>query len=142
MAAPSRWAAADRSITVTRLYMANDFGSSGSHTLSGSGSLTVERAIIGVSGTAEFTQTGGTSHITNVERIGESGTGTYTQTGGTHTIDNQLYLGYWSEGVGTYALGNGTLTTKKDEFIGYGGQGTSTRPGGSITSSVAFNWGR
>lgn len=89
-------------------------GDSGTHTLSGSGSINTTYSNIKglIGGAATFTQTGG-SH-TSFDSIvgGFSGAGTYLQSGGSFT-GTQAIVGY--DGTGSYNLSGGThaLSTLK-----------------------------
>ncbi len=118
------------------LHIGSNSGSSGSYTLSGTGSLAVgNNDYLGDAGTGAFTQTGGTQHVigslilgnqatgsgtytlsggsllTFNEGVGSSGTGSFTQSGGSHTVTNILTLAANSGSSGTFALKGGSLTT-------------------------------
>ena len=82
---------------VFSLILGYNAGSSGSYTLGGTGSLSVEHAYIGNTGTGSFTQNGGT--ITDDKSVISS--------------DDGLYLGVGSGGNGTYNLNAGSLSKDK-----------------------------
>jgi hypothetical protein len=135
-------------------------GTTGSHTLTGTDTVSADYEYIGIYGTGAFTQSGGTNTITNrlslglvtsgygtydlsggalsadYESIGEMGTGAFTHTGGTNTLTQNLYLGYNSTGYGTYDLSGdpATVTLSADnEYIGLSGTGIFTQSGGTNT---------
>ncbi len=141
------------------LYLGSKSGSSGSYTLSGTGSLSAGEALIGYGGTGLFTQSGGTFTIngygfflggnsggsgsynlsgsgslsTGDAHVGYDGTGLFTQSGGTFTTNGHtLFLGYDTGSSGTYNLSGGTLNV---------GAVTSGNPGTSGTSTFNFNGG-
>ncbi len=71
-------------IDVGTLILGSASGASGSHTLSGTDTITTYDEAIGTHGTGTFTQTGGTNIVTNNLGIGAStGSGTYNLSGGT-----------------------------------------------------------
>ncbi len=107
--------------------------SSGTYSLSGTGSLTSEELSVGGPGKAMFNQSGGTVSATDLyvggsnpvaalytltggsisattESAAEGGTGTITQSGGTNTV-NTLYVGHQSTSNGTFNLsGSGSIS--------------------------------
>ncbi len=145
------------SINVGTLVLGSTAGSSGIHTLSGTGSLTAANEYIGNFGTGSITQSGGTNTVSNTlylgtnsnsngtyilsgtgsltagyEYIGQSGTGSFTQSGGTNTVNTQLVLGGTIGSNGTYTLMSGTLTVAGNIVKG-SGSGTLNIDGGSLS---------
>ncbi len=125
------------------------------------GRIRCKEQFIGYSGTARFTQTGGTNSLkwqiwlghevgsdgtyemsnglldAGGIYVGREGTGTFTQTGGTNTIGG-LYLVCKSGGEGTYELsGTGSLSAE-NEHIGLYGTGTFTQTGGTNTVTASL----
>ncbi|MBU1690670.1 MAG: hypothetical protein KKD65_08025, partial [Gammaproteobacteria bacterium] len=96
------------SIGVDNLVLGSTEGSSGSHTLSGTGSIMVDSEIIGISGAGTFIQSGGT-HTVNSFTLGQNSgsSGTYTLNGGTLNISGNILGG---AGSSTFNLNGGTLT--------------------------------
>ena len=147
------------------LYLGNATGS-GSVQMT-VGSLTVNgNAVVGYSGTGNFTQSGGTNTITSEldlgngsgsngtyslsgsgrlstsgEDVGDSGAGNFAQSGGTNAISGMLWLGYWSSGSGTYSLSSGSLYVPWSESVGNGGTGNFTQSGGTNTISDELDLG-
>lgn len=138
-----------------------------------SGDVTVQldvggNAVMGVSGTGRFIQTGGVHHVGDELRIamnagargtyelgggdlsvtgfgvfGWNGEGTFKQSGGTHTAGRRLYLGYRASGVGGYELGGtSVLSATAGEQIGYEGTGTFTQTGGThqVTGNLVLGY--
>ncbi len=96
------------------LFLGHDSGSSGTYTLSGSGTLSVA----------------------GPENIGYSGAGAFVQSGGTHTVGQSLYLGVNSGASGSYTLsGSGSLIVSGYEILGYGSASQFDQSGG--TNSVS-----
>jgi hypothetical protein len=144
------------SINVDNFVLGSASGKSGSHTLSGSGSLTATHEIFGQGGAGHFTQNSGTNTLTgnltlgfnpgsngtyamnsgSVSTlnafIGNSGIGVFTQTGGAHTVINNLTFGVNSGSSGTYNLRAGTLTVNGSILNGPG-TGTLNIDGGSLS---------
>jgi autotransporter-associated beta strand protein len=143
------------------LYLgASGAGNSGTIEITG-GSLSAAISYIGDSGTGTFTQTGGTSTISNslylghtsgsngtytlsdsgqlnagYENIGDLGSGTFIQTGGTNTISQALYVNAISSANATYTLSNsGQMSTSYYQYIGSSGTGTFNQYGGMNTIS-------
>ena len=99
---------------------------SGSASL-GTGSLTVNNASSGMSGT--------TLSAANLY-VGSGGTGTFTHSAGTVTVSNGFYLGYNSADTGTYALSGTGKLSLYNEFVGYSVAGSVTQSGGSNGASL------
>ncbi len=133
-------------------------GLGGTMTLSqGQDSLSANYEYIGLHGTGDFTQSGGTHTVGsylflgissdgsggynlsggslsgNYEYIGNSGTGDFTQSGGTHTVGNSLALGRHFGSNGSYDLSNGDLMVGGATYIGKSGTGAFTQTGGTHT---------
>jgi len=143
------------SIDVDFLRLGSAAGTTGSHTLSGTGNLIAQEEYIGLSGNGTFTQNGGTHTVnsslvlgfdngsngtynliangltTGSTTVGFAGTGTFNQSGGTHTVNDDLSLGLQSTGNGTYNLNNGTLTVSGN-IVNGAGSGTLAINGGSL----------
>ncbi|MGA7562400.1 MAG: autotransporter domain-containing protein [Desulfobaccales bacterium] len=147
------------------LYLGYSTGSTGTYTLSGTGSLSVTGAggeIIGNSGTGAFIQNGGTNTLSigslfvggasgttdtyalsggnlmvgGEELIGAAGSGAFTQSGGTNMVASFITLG--GAGGGSYNLSAGSLSVGTDEVVGnFLGVGVFTQSGG--TNSVTGN---
>ncbi len=83
-----------------RLYLGNNWGSSGSYNLSGSGVLSAGYEHVGQSGMGTFNQSGGTNTVTG--QLTFAGTGTYNLTGGVLLVPG-------IQGTGTFNLGGGTI---------------------------------
>jgi autotransporter-associated beta strand protein len=65
--------------------------------------------------------------------VGGSGTASFTQSGGTNSISSVLYVGYGAGGAGCYSLnGTGSLSAP-NERIGYSGGGSFAQSGGTMT---------
>jgi fibronectin-binding autotransporter adhesin len=108
------------SSNVISILLAQNTGSVGAYTLSGSG-------VIAASGS---------------EDIGYGGTGSFNQSGGTNTISGSadyLNVGY-NTGSGTYTLTGGSLAASNGEYVGDGyGTGQFNQSGGTNTfGSVLF----
>ncbi len=75
------------------------------------------------------------------EYVGYSGSATFTQTGGTHTVGTAspnfsfLFVGYNAGSNGTYNLGGGSLWCGGQEYIGFQGNGTFSQSGGYSTAA-------
>jgi hypothetical protein len=67
------------------------------------------------------------------EQIGLNGTGNFNQIGGTNTLGSELDLGYYAGSSGTYSLSGGSLIMNGEELIGFNGSGTFTQSGGTHT---------
>ena len=65
------------------------------------------------------------------EKVGMSGTGNFTQSGGTNTISGALMLGGSSSG--TYSLSSSGLLSAPAEYVGDSGPGNFTQSGGTNT---------
>lgn len=85
------------SIDVDNLNLGSTAGYTGSHTLSGTGTITAAN-----------------------ETIGNGGTGTLTQTGGTHTVTGTLALGQNAGSSGTYRLQGGVLKANHIDTVNAG----------------------
>jgi hypothetical protein len=106
-----------------QVYLGNNFGTTGTYTLSGSGSLSVgEIEDVGVFGVGLFNQSGGSSTIND---------------SGSFTV--ALGIGYGNGSTGTYLLSNtATLTVAGNEWLGggssaAGGTGIFNQSGGTNT---------
>jgi hypothetical protein len=106
------------------LYLGYQPGSSGTYSLSASGSLS----------------------NTGNEYIGYNGTGNFNQTAGSNTIagGNSLLIGQNTGSTGNYTLGGtGALTDNGSgiggEYVGYNSAGTFTQSGGANTISGGFS---
>jgi hypothetical protein len=134
--------------TCDRLQIGFDVGSIGNYTLAGDGSLmVVVTDEIGVSGTGNFYQSGGTHVLEGSkdqlilgysagstgsytlscdgslsapeEVVGVGGIGIFNQSGGTNSIDSDLNLGFGTGSTGTYLLScTGTLSVGDTEYVG------------------------
>src|SRR5204863_37458 len=107
------------------LRVSNYVGSSGSYSLSGSGSLTVN----------------------GEEDIGIGAAATFTQSGGTHNVGSAaqtfpFYVGRNTGGSGAYTLSNGNLNVFQDAHIGYSGNATFTQTGGTHSIGAPSYEGR
>ena len=132
----------------------------GTYTLSGSGELSAQYAIIADRGLGTFQHTGGTVNIAgnlfladddpgvavyelsggdlsaDAQFIGYEGTATFNQTGGVNTIADALYLGFHLPADGTYQLSNTGQLTAPYEYIGDAGDGSFEQSGGTNTVDV------
>ncbi len=104
-------------ISGTNLYLGFSSGSSGTYSLSGSGSLQAPNEYVGYSGTGTFTQSGGLNELA-------SSVGT-------------LSIGYASGSSGTYSLTSSGQLQAPNEYVGYSGTGKFTQSGG--TNAVSGN---
>lgn len=143
--------------SVTPLYVGYNPGASGTYELSGTGRLIAPYQYVGYSGTATFTQTGGTNSgaqkvflgynsdgngVYNLSDsgsftsyglyVGYSGIGHFSQTGGVASVGSLgIYLGYEAGSSGTYTLsGTATLNSSYYEYVGLSGTGTFDQTGG------------
>jgi fibronectin-binding autotransporter adhesin len=144
------------------LYLGYQPGSTGTYTLSGTGTFSAGSQYVGYSGTGTFNHSSGTNTVSGggiiqvgylgtgtgtynlsgtgiltgavIENVGVSGNGYFNQTGGTNTCST-LQVGA-SNNAGVYFLGAGSLTTTGPQFIGNNGTGTFTQSGGT---NSAFN---
>ena len=121
----------------------NTIDLSGGLTLSGTGSvnlgngaLSTNNAISGVSGG---------SLLAGTQYLGTSGTASFTQSGGTNSIlpitpysYGLLYLGLYASGSGTYNLSGNGLLLAQQEYVGYSGTGTITQSGGTNNCGSLF----
>ena len=101
------------------LYVGQTTGSSGTYSLSNTGSLT----------------------SSDNEYVGYSGNGTFVQSGGTNTNtagSAWLYLGYSTGSTGIYSLSGGSVLTSAMS-VGYNGTGTFNQSGGTLTASSFIN---
>ncbi len=99
----------------------------------------------GSSGTYSLSATGSLSNTGNVY-VGYNGTGDFNQTGGTNTIagGNSLLIGQNTGSIGTYSLGGSGMLTDNGsgiggEYVGYDSTGTFTQTGGTNTISGGFS---
>ncbi|RMF83367.1 MAG: PEP-CTERM sorting domain-containing protein [Nitrospirae bacterium] len=93
------------------LVLGNQWGASGSYTLSGSGELNLLRQTVGLEGDGQFTQKGGNNYALTLE------------------------LGYgavspWQPSEGDYDLSGGTLSAT-DEYVGMAGNASFLHTGGT-----------
>ena len=109
----------------TSLYLGYGAGSSGSYSL-GNGQLLAFFEYVGYSGTATFTQSGGTN------LLGYDG-----------YLDIDLFLGYNAGSKGTYNLSNSGRLSAFGEYVGSSGTGAFTQTGGSngIGGSLVLGYG-
>jgi hypothetical protein len=101
------------------LLLGNNVNSNGTYNLSGGtldcSSFGCEQ--IGVSGTAGFTQSGGTNHSIDLTlAVKASASGTYTLTNGALNLDRDLEIG--ELGSGTFTQSGGTATISSNVFVG------------------------
>jgi autotransporter-associated beta strand protein len=118
----------------------------GGLTISGTGSVNLNATALGTSGgtlTTQDTLSGMTGGIlaSGVHIIASTGTALFTQSGGTNAITNGLYLGYNAGANGSYSLTGGLLTAST-QTIGYSGSGTFTQTSGmnSVAGSVYLGY--
>jgi len=140
-------------------------GSNGTYNLSGSGQLSASNEYVGLRGSGNFAQSGGTNSMPNglyigdyagssgtyslsggqvsadVACVGYSGTGTFIQSGGTNNFNNYpgcLYLGNGAGSSGTYNLSGSGLLSAISTYVGYSGTGNFMQSGGtnSITNEL------
>ena len=89
--------------------------------------------------------TAGSLSVSASAMVGYSGTGNFTQTGGTNTVTNEsaesfdlaLTLGYNAGGSGSYSLSGGSLIAG-NECVGNLGTGSFTQSGGTNTIFNAY----
>ena len=100
------------------LFVAQDFGSTGTYTLSGTGVLA----------------------DSSNEYVGYQGLGTFNQSGGSNTIGSGAFLdvGTFFGGTGTYVLSGGTLSVSGNEYVGDGSIGTFNQSGGTNSNTGGF----
>jgi len=93
------------SIAVDNLVLGSALGFSGSHTLSGTGSIAAGNATIGDSGAGNFTQTGGTNTIAAILAIAANAgsSGTYSLQGGALSAGSITNKGTLNFSAGTLA---------------------------------------
>jgi hypothetical protein len=136
-------------------------GSTGTYSLSGTGSLSVKNGeAVGVMGTGYFNQTGGTNvsgdlglgedfgstgtytlsgtgsiSASGVECVGFDGTGIFNQTGGTNTLSSgtSLNIGLFTGSTGTYTLSGGAASVGNNIYVG----GSSSGIGGTGVLNVS-----
>jgi len=133
-------------------------GSTGSYSLSGSGTLAVGvNEFVGNAGSGTFTQSGGTNTPfllyagfaggssgtytlsggtvkASTIVVGNSGTGAFNQTGGTVTASGgavNIEVGQNPSGNGTYTLGGGSLSVTAGEEVGDTGTGAFNQSQGT-----------
>ena len=73
--------------------------------------------------------------------IGYSGTAVFTQSGGSNTVSDVLYLGYNAGYSGTYDLSNNGQVSAQWEYVGYYGTGTFMHHDGSNSVSRSLYLG-
>jgi hypothetical protein len=148
------------------LYLGYNAGASGTYTLGGTGSLSVNACeYVGFSGAGAFIQNGGSNVVSqdlsighnpgavgtytlsagtlsvanSVEYLGFLGSGTFNQSGGSNAVFGMI-LGLGASGVGTYNLSNAASLNVAGEIIGSGGSGVFNQTGGShAIGQGAFN---
>jgi T5SS/PEP-CTERM-associated repeat protein len=103
------------SIDVNVFRLGFDVGTTGSHTITGNGSLSAEHLSIGDSGTGSFAQSGGTVSVTIRLRPPFG-----------------LILGRLETGKGTYDMSGGSLSTQ-DAYVGELGTGSFIQSGGTVS---------
>jgi fibronectin-binding autotransporter adhesin len=148
-------------LSTVSVSLGNNVGSSGSCSLSGSGSFSTGNLYVGNSGSGAFTQSGGTlsaspvylgnnvgssgSYLLNGSgslsigslHVGNSGSGSFTQSGGSSTISSSLVLGNSAGATGSYNLSGSGRLAAYSEYIA---NGTITHSGGSniVSNSLAI----
>ncbi len=88
----------------------------------------------GAGGEGTVNLTGGTIR-SDTTIVGVAGTGQFFQSGGTHTVSGDLVLGSTVAGSGDYTLSKGTLTVGGKLFIGENGTGQFSQSGGKVTAT-------
>ena len=118
------------------MYLGNYPQGSGTYIQSG-GTLTAGRVYVGYLGSGSYSLSGSASLSVNGITVGNGGTGTFTQSGGTVTTNGGfLTIGFGTSGSGMYTLSGGTLTTSST-LIGEGiTPGTFNQTGGLFTTST------
>ncbi|MGA2256730.1 MAG: autotransporter-associated beta strand repeat-containing protein [Thermoguttaceae bacterium] len=86
------------------------------------------------SGSGTYNLSGSGLLSTEGELVGLSGTGTFTQTSGTNS--GALFLGQGAGGNGTYNLSGSGLLSATAEYVGSGGTGTFTQTGGTNSGAL------
>ena len=132
---------------------------SGTVQMSGGDLTVLTSGFIGYLGVGSFTQSGGSSSISNLylgndpaaagtytlgpgqltsyyELIGFSGTGNFTQSDGSNTCTCNSFVGLNPGSTGIYTLSGGTFAVAQQEAVGFYGTGTFNQSGG--TNSVGF----
>ena len=119
---------------------------------------------MGLSGLANFIQTGGTNTVagevdlgysthgngtyslggtgllsTTGEDVGDVSTGNFTQTGGTNTINGTLWVGYYSSATGPYSLTSSGRLSATTEYGATTAWGLSRNPAAPIPSAASFS---
>jgi hypothetical protein len=152
------------------LILAAVSNSTGNYTLSGGDLSAGGSEFIGVRGSGNFVQTGGTNAMNSsaylvlgsntfsvgnyslgpgallksgragFEVIGNYGTGNFVQTGGTHN-SGPMYLGYQLGSSGSYSLSAGTINCSGPENIGNSGVGIFNQTGGINNDGYSLNIG-
>jgi hypothetical protein len=121
------------SIGIDKLVLGSAVGTSGSHTLSGTGSILAGNETIGGSGTGTFNQSGGTHTVTNVLTIAAANgsSGTYNLTGGALTANG----GITNNAGGSFTVGAGTVAIVGGAgFVNHGLLGGGGTIAGNVTS--------
>jgi hypothetical protein len=145
------------------LYLGYLTGSSGSYTLSNTGTLAVSGPqYVGYDGMGTFTQSGG-SNGTGAQNlnvgfnagstgtytlsggtltpgfqsiVGLNGNGVFVQTGGVHTVNlGFLAIAHGANSVSSYALSGGAVTSASGTSVGAAGAGTFNQSGGTHTAN-------
>lgn len=112
----------------------------GTFELNGTGQLVADMLVVGLEGSGEFTQTGGTAKVSQVCAIGQypGAEGTYTFAGGTLTFTDGSSTGGLSvgdRGIGTLRIEGGTLSGYWEHVaISSGGQGQIIQTAGTHTA--------
>jgi autotransporter-associated beta strand protein len=128
------------------LTIGNQAGSTGTCSLSASGSLTAQNEDVGYNGNGTFNQTGGTNVVNTTNSslalvVGDNSNGTYNLTGGALTMSGNggnadLNLGIYSGSNGVFSLGgSGTLTSNFENIAEGAGTGTFYQTGGVNNAS-------
>jgi fibronectin-binding autotransporter adhesin len=124
-------------LNVTNLILGDETGRTGSYTLASGKTMNTADQYLGVSGTGNFTQSGGTANVGNL-RFGTqaSGVGTYLLSGGTLNVTGQVLDG---PGTGTLQIdGSGTFNpsgsvTVDNLKVGIASAGSHTQSGQTYT---------
>ncbi len=101
-------------------------------TVSGSGTLNLGSGTL-LTNDSNSGMTGG-SLLTAFHDVGYSGTGTFTQSGGTSMLSDSLYVGCDPGDMGSYNLSGSGLFTALNEFVGLAASGSFSQSGGTNTA--------
>ena len=166
-------ATVDAAATAQYLRLGKEAGESGTVRIDPTGALSLSHnssyILLGMDGTGEIIQTGGSVAMTgsyaavavgyeasgrgsyelggtgtlSTSRllIGYWGTGTFTQTGGTNTLSSDVRMGHGPGSVGRYELsGTGELRVRDELYVGDEGKGTFVQTGGSVEMTAGSNY--